>query len=349
MPDYDAVASLPCTIERSELVRHERDTSAGFTRVTTEIRLHGEEHVGAGEDVTYEASHHDALQTTGIPPLEGTSELRTIGEILEDVDLFPDDDPKRAVFRNYRRWAIESAALDLTLKQADYDLAEVTDRSYEPVSFVVSTRLGDPPTADRIHEWLEIDDELEFKLDPTSDWTGELIDELAATDAVRVLDLKGLYEGTDVDQPADTELYERLLEAFPDATIEDPAVTEDTRPVLDDEWDRIAWDVPIHGVSDLEERPVEPAVINLKPSRIGSAESVFDVISACNDRGIALYGGGQFELSIGRAHLHALASLYYPDATNDVAPRGYNDPTPRTGLPGSPLSPPTAPIGLEWD
>jgi O-succinylbenzoate synthase len=120
-------------------------------------------------------------------------------------------------------------------------------------------------------------------------------------------------------------------------------------PVLEDEWDRIAWDVPIHGVSDLDDCSAEPAYVNLKPSRIGSAEAVFDVIETCYDRGVHLYGGGQFELSIGRSHLHALASLYYPDATNDVAPHGYNDPTPRQGLPRSPLSPPTNPVGLQWN
>jgi hypothetical protein len=348
MSDYEMVDHLSCTIDRSELVRHEEPTSAGWTRVSTEVRLYGEDCVGAGEDVTYEASHHETFQESGLPPIEGASELRSVSEIVGDIDLFVNDEPEREVFRNYRRWAVESAALDLALKQADRTLAEAVDRSYDPVSFVVSTRLGDPPTIDRIEEWLDIDSALRFKLDPTTEWSPALIESLAATDAVEILDLKGLYEGIEVEQPPDPELYETLFEQFPDAIVEDPAVTETTEPILDGEFDRISWDVPIHGVADLDDRPVEPTVINFKPSRIGSLEAVFDVLEACQNRDIALYGGGQYELSVGRQHLHALASLYYPEATNDIAPAAYNEPEPRSGLPKSPLDPPAASAGFEW-
>lgn len=348
MSDYEMVDHLSCTIDRSELVRHEQPTSAGWTRVSTEIRLYGEDCVGTGEDVTYETSHHERLQKSGLPPIEGASELDAVTEIIDDLDLFPNDEPERDVFRNYRQWAIESAALDLALKQAEQSLAGMVDGTYEPVSFVVSTRLGDPPTIDRIHEWLEIDPELRFKLDPTTEWSEELVRDLAATDAVDILDLKGLYEGIEVEQPSNKALYELLLDLFPDAIIEDPAVTDTTRPIFEEEWDRISWDAPIHDVSDLDDRPVEPTVINFKPSRIGSLESVFELLDSCQERGIALYGGGQYELSVGRQHLHALASLYYPEATNDIAPRAYNEPTPRPGLQTSPLDPPATPRGLDW-
>ena len=42
----------------------------------------------------------------------------------------------------------------------------------------------------------------------------------ADTDAVRVLDLEGQYHGTPVDRPADPDLYERVIEGFPDALID---------------------------------------------------------------------------------------------------------------------------------
>jgi hypothetical protein len=61
-----------------------------------------------------------------------------------------------------------------------------------------------------------------------------------------------------------------------------------------------------------------------------------------------MYGGGQFELDVGREHLHALASLFYPDAPNDVAPKEYNKPEPNDGLPPSPLEPSSQPRGIEW-
>jgi hypothetical protein len=60
---------------------------------------------------------------------------------------------------------------------------------------------------------------------------------------------------------------------------------------------------------------------------------------------VTLYGGGMFELDRGRSHLHALASLFYPDGPNDVAPPAYNEPEPSADVPASPLSPPADPAG----
>jgi len=54
--------------------------------------------------------------------------------------------------------------------------------------------------------------------DPVADLIGALV----ATDAVRVLDLKGHDGDTEVDNPADPALSERVLDAFPDAVIEAP-------------------------------------------------------------------------------------------------------------------------------
>jgi len=347
MDGYEALASLPVSITDCELRRLEGETTSDFTRVSTEIRLSGKGHVGVGEDVTYETSHHDALQRTGPPPLEGECDVGTFSEIVGDLDLFPDDEPDREEFRHYRRWGFESAALDLALKQADETLASALDASYDPVRFVISTRLGEPPTADRVETLLAEDPAREFKLDATAEWDDDLVRTLADTDAVRTVDLKGHYEGTDVDNPGDPELYRRVLDGFPDAVIEDPAVTDETEPVLADEWDRIAWDAPVHDVSDMAELP-ETGWLNVKPSRFGSVESLFEAFEHCASAGIDVYLGGQFELGAGREHLHALASLFCPDAANDVAPRGYNDPEYDGSVPASPLEPPRSPDGLEW-
>jgi hypothetical protein len=65
---------------------------------------------------------------------------------------------------------------------------------------------------------------------------------------------------------------------------------------------------------------------------------LFDFYDACEGEGIALYGGGQFELGPGRAQIQLLASLFHPDAPNDVAPSGYNATVPVAGLPVSPLA-----------
>jgi hypothetical protein len=64
---------------------------------------------------------------------------------------------------------------------------------------------------------------------------------------------------------------------------------------------------------------------------------LFDFYDHCAEHGIALYGGGQFELGPGRGQIQLLASLFHADAPNDVAPAGYNATEPVASLPASPL------------
>lgn len=346
---YDQVADLEFYIDGYDLELHERDTSSGFTRATTVVSLYGEGETGQGEDVTYDTEDHTTLQESSVEfPLTGEYTLDEFSAHLSEIDFFLGDEPGQPIFRNYRQWAFESAALDLALKQADTNLADQFDQAYNPVRFVVSTHLDDPPTGDRIIDWLDRNPDLEFKLDPTSDWTDNTVDRLAATDAVRALDLKGQYHGTTVDQPADPALYERVIKGFPDALIEDPALNDETRPLFDGHEERVTWDYPIRSVETVEDLPWEPEWLNIKPSRFGSVQSLFDTIDYCREHDIRMFGGGQFELDVGREHLHAIASLFYPDAPNDVAPKAYNDPDPRGDLSTSPLAPPPTSQGLSW-
>lgn len=350
---YDAIADLPLRIEDVDLARRERETPA-FTRVTTLVSLRGpkddsETVTGTGEDVTYDTEDHDALQNwDGTFDLAGEYTLRSFSVALDDVDLFPAGEPGREDFRHYRRWGFESAALDLALRQADSTLAAELDRRADPVRFVASSGLGDPPSLDRVESLLDANPGVEFKLDPTSAWTDEIVEELAALDSVRILDLKGLYEGTEVDQPGDPDLYKLVLDGFPDAIVEDPALTEETQSLFEGHEDRISWDYPIVDVASIRDLPFEPRWLNSKPSRFGSLENLLDAIEYCEDHEIQLYGGGQFELDVGRGQIQELAATFYPDGPNDVAPRAYNDPEPSPPLPVSPIEPPEAHTGFGW-
>jgi len=339
---YERVADLRLHVDGYELTDRERKTSSGFTRRTTTIALHGDGETGRGEDVTYEPGDHDSFAAVEAD-LSGEYTLASFSTALDSVDLWPDP-PTRDAAHHYRRWAVESAALDLALKQADTTLGAVLEREYDPVRFVVSTRLSEDdsgtPTTDRVETWLDIDPGMEFKLDPTPAWSAELIADLAALDAVCVVDLKAYYEGTDVDTPVDPEFYRHVAEGLPQAIIEDAAMTEGTRPVFEGQTERLSWDYPITGIASIEALPVEPTWLNCKPSRFGTVESLLETIAYCEQRDIRLYGGGQFELGAGRGQIQALASLCYPDAPNDVAPGEYNAPQPQSGLPSSPLDVP---------
>lgn len=341
--DYDAVATLPLQVSGHRLASRERDTSSGFVRRTTVVELHGDGRVGRGEDVTYDASDHEAFVAAYggngadlVPTGEFTFE--EFSERLDDRDPFPSP-PERASARHYRRWALESAALDLALRQAETTLGDLLGRSYDPVTFVASTRLGDPPTTDRVDALLDVHPDLGLKLDPTPEWDDTVIETLARTGAVRVLDLKSAYEGTEVDNPPDRTLYERVLTSFPDAVIEDPGLTETTEDLFTGAvHDRVSWDAPITGVDSVRALPFDPGWLNVKPSRFGTVASLFETLALCAERGIATYGGGQFELDVGRRQLQELAALFYPDAPNDVAPGAYNDPEVSDDLPAPPLS-----------
>jgi hypothetical protein len=350
MATFDRVSQLALEVESYELGALERPVSSGFVRHTTVVTLRGGGEEGVGEDVTYEAAEHELLRRAGaMHPLRGSYTLASFSEAFEAIDLFPDGAPEVPVRRNYRRWAFESAALDLALRQAGLSLAGALGRATAPVRFVVSRRLPEPPTVEPLRRILAAFPGARFKLDPTSDWDGDLVAELVSLAAVDVLDLKAAYRGTPVDQPPDANLYRLVAEAFPDALIEDPNLTEaSTAEVLAPHEDRISWDAIVHSVDDIEALPFPPRWLNFKPSRFGSVEALFDGYDYCADAGIRLYGGGQFELGCGRGQIQYLASLFHPDGPNDVAPLGYDGDEPDPDTPASPLAPAPAAIGFRW-
>jgi hypothetical protein len=345
---YELVADLPLRIESYELRRLARTVSSGFERVSTEFVLHGAGETGRGEDVTYEAEAQEAQIAAGpVLELAGEWTFASFSAHLDALDTFPGFVPEQQVYRRYRRWGLESAALDLALRQAGTSLHERLGRTAEPVTFVVSSRMGDPPTIEPVARRLARYPRIRFKLDATPDWSDELIEQLQATGAVDSIDFKGQYKGTVVDAETDPELYRRIAHAFPDAWLEDPDLDdEEAFKALAASQDRITWDAPIHSVEDILAMRVIPRTVNLKPSRFGSVESLFAAYEFCEQRGMGAYGGGQYELGVGRGHVQLLAALFHPNAPNDIAPGGYDALDPEPGLPDSPLDVDPSPAGF---
>ncbi len=345
---WERLAGLPLSIESYSLRPLRELVSSEFERKSTVIALAGAGQEGLGEDVTYDAVDQEILQAAGpVLPLAGEWTMGSFSEHVAALDLFPQE-PQREVSRRYRVWAYESAALDLALRQAGTTLHAALGRTPEAVRFVVSLRLGEPPSIEPLRRHLELNPTLRFKLDPTSSWSESLIAELVATGAVDSVDFKGYYSGSIVDQAPDPVLYRRVAEAFPDAWIEDPALTPETDAALVAHRERFSWDAPIHSVADIEALPYPPRMVNIKPSRLGGLRSLLGAYDYCAERGIGNYGGGQFELGVGRGQNQYLASLFHADAPNDVAPSAYNLPDPPPGLPHSPLAPEPATIGFRW-
>ena len=129
---YDAVADLELEIDSYELERLEYVVSPEFTRVTTVVHLRGGGEEGIGEDVTYTSTDHPPPDDL---PLAGSHRLDSFSELLDRLALFVEE-PQMEASYDYRRWAFESAALDLALRQAGRSLAEAVDREPRPVTFV---------------------------------------------------------------------------------------------------------------------------------------------------------------------------------------------------------------------
>jgi hypothetical protein len=342
MPLYDRIADLPLEIGAYGLEGRNRQVNPEFERVTTTIHLEGGDHEGLGEDVTYDPDQQRSQQARGpVLPLAGDWTFGAFCDHVGGLDLFAGEEPSMPAFRNYRRWAYESAALDLALRQAGTTLAAALGREPEPISFVVSLRLGEPPSTDPVTRRVAAYPGTRFKLDSSPTWDDAFLAALAETGAVAAIDFKGAYKGTIVDTPTDPDLYRRCAEAFPDAWLEDPDLTvPEADAALAPHRDRITWDAPIHGVADIEALPFPPRTINVKPSRIGPVAEVLRAYEWCAERGIQTYGGGQSELGVGRGQIQYLASLFHPHEPNDIAPSGYDwlD-FPETGLAPSPLPP----------
>jgi len=347
---FDLLAGLPVEVDGYALDGLRAEVSSGFSRLTTLVRLQGGGSEGVGEDVVYQAEDQLAFQEAGAAhDLKGNYALGDFCELIDSLDLFPTP-PTMDVSRLYRRWTFHSAALDLALRQAGRPLHAALARDPQPLTFVVSLRLGEPPTIDPVKRRLARYPSLRFKLDATTSWTPELIAELEETGAVDSIDFKAHYRGTIVDQAPDPVLYSRVVEAFPDAWIEDPdVVTPDTAAVLTEHHDRITWDAPIHSIADIEALPFPPRMVNLKPSRLGGLPPLCAAYDYCAERGIGAYGGGQFELGVGRGQAQYLASLFHPSTPNDLAPVGYHQNDPAPGLPSSPLEAEVDEVGFRWD
>src|ERR1700712_1348346 len=116
------------------------------------VVLHGGGEGGRGGGVDYAPDAQARFQARG-------GELPFAGRhTLDSFSLL------QAGQTEYRRWAFESAALDLALRQAGHTLPDQLGRPSQPLRFVVSTRVAN------VQRWLELYPDLHFKLDSDREW-----------------------------------------------------------------------------------------------------------------------------------------------------------------------------------
>src|SRR6187397_1285066 len=108
MPLFDRVRDLPLVIERVELEPHAL-VLKHMTRRTTVVHLHGAGAEGVGEDVSYEEALQLSFTLDALPDLAGDHSLDSFSALVAGQP-------------GYRQWGLESAALDLALRQAGRSL-----------------------------------------------------------------------------------------------------------------------------------------------------------------------------------------------------------------------------------
>lgn len=343
---WPRLADLPLVVESCEYERLHAVLANDFDRVTIHVRLIGAGADGLGEDVSLMeedgTSLHEARPALG---LEGEWTLATFSDHLATLDLFAKPPEWEGALR-FRRWAFESSALDLALRQAGRALHEVLELEPRPLRFVNSLGLGKQPSIEPVRRRLARSPGVRFKLDAEATWAPELVDEVAATGAVDTIDFKGQY-GFEVEDPQPlADLYDRVVAAFPEAYLEDPHDLPEIASRLGDDLHRVSYDAPIRTAEDIGATPLAARVVNVKQSRIGSVRELLEVYARCARDGRPMYGGGMGELGVGRGQIELLAAMFHPDAPNDVAPSAYNEDDPAGELPTSPLDPSPAPSGF---
>ena len=145
---YDLVSDLQLTVDD---LRFEHCGGRGRARASRARRRPSRSAVApapvVGEDVTYDAAEHDADR------LPGSSWRRswTLDSLLRAASTGSTcsrpASRARHAYRDYRRWAFESAALDLALQQAGRSLGDALGREAR----AARVRLLDPR---RLARWL---------------------------------------------------------------------------------------------------------------------------------------------------------------------------------------------------
>lgn len=298
------MAALPVTVEAVHL-----EAVGDAARTSTEVVVRGGGQEGRGEDVTHDADDRAGLAGLPLHLLCGTRTLAAAQPVL-DALAAAGPDPRWPVVRNYRRWALESALIDLALMQAGLTLPAVLGGEPRPVRLVTSRRVDQAGPAVAL---LAAAPGMRLKLDARATWTPATVAALAATGAVDVIDLKGTAPGSSVHEPPDPARYRALATAFPHALFEDPD------PDLAGLVPRVVWDEPVTRPDALDTLPTGVGV-NVKPCRLGGLAAVLVLVADARSRGLVAYGGGMSERGVGRSQGRLLASLLYPDGPNDLAP-----------------------------
>ncbi|MBC8328803.1 MAG: hypothetical protein H8E31_08655 [Planctomycetes bacterium] len=319
---YSRIADLPVQIDGIRYQGIELPTQGGSGCRSLELVLSGAGCEGVGEDVTASSrTGPSAVLCSAAEAGIGVWRFEEYSGRLADTGL-----------SGPRRWALESAGLALALEQAGRTLAEVLGRPLRPVRFVLSGAAGPRLELETVIAWHRRCREFGFTLDADESWDDEFLATLAAMERVEVVD----FHSFERDPMPPAELYQRVSYALPNAILEDAALTEETRSLLLEHPGPLSWDAAIYSTIEID--ALSPQAINVRPSRFGWWKRLLDAYDLCAHRDIRCYAGSSGEIGAGLEQLQYLASMFHPDAPNQVAPPRFQAAGPSSDL-KKPLNP----------
>ena len=321
---YSRIADLPVRVEGFRFRTVERTVGDCQLR-TVEVYLDGLGCLGAGEDVSLSRQAGPSrVLSAAAEEIVGEWSFHDFSHRLASTGI-----------ANSRRWALEAAGLELALVQSGLSLGQVLGREPRPVRWAMHPVQPGCSCLDQVAGWHRRSKGLHYVLDAEDDWSDELIAALADLGRVEVIDFHS-YERDPMPPP---ELYQKIAYAFPDAVLEDVALTEETKALLQEHPGPKSWDMAIYSTIEIE--ALDPQMVNVRPPRFGWWRRMLDAYDLCEARGIPCYAGSSGELGVGLDQLRGLAALFHPEGPNQVAPpvtqlTGPGDPE---ELPANPLPP----------
>lgn len=322
---FARIADLEVRIEEAGCRALDLAAAAGACPRSVEVVLHGGGESGSGEAPAPDRNGGAAAAfARATEAVVGRWRIHEFSSRLSRLGL-----------GGRQRWAFESGALVLALRQAGTSLAEILDRPLRPIRYLLADGLGCPPDLALLASWRRRDRALGFALVADESWGDEVLSALATLGRIEVVDFRS-FQREPLPAP---ELLRRVSAALPHAIFEDAALTEETRALLLERPGALSWDAAIYSTIEIE--ALAPQAICVKPGRFGCWRRLLDAYDLCLVRGILCYAGGDGESGPGRRQLQYLASLFHADAPNDAAPvelRGA-DPAALAEPPVNPLPP----------
>ena len=175
----------------------------------------------------------------------------------------------------YRRWAFESAALDLALKPGG-PLARRGDRTT-----AAATPLRRLDARREVSRTGSSSTRAALQARPRPRLGRRDLDRRSRRRAPSTRSTSRASTAASSARRRTRRCTRASPEAFPEAWLEDPALTPRHHAALAAHRDRITWDAAIHEWSDVEALPFQPRCLNCKPSRFGSVRRLFDFYDAC--------------------------------------------------------------------